>query len=514
MDTAIKLEKDEQGREKEVPWGPLYGMSRDELLVLRKTLTELLDKNWIRASSSPGGAPVLFAKKPGGGLRFCVDYRALNAITQKDRYPLPLIRETLRAMSKARWFTKVDVRAAFHRLRIKEGDEWKTAFRTRFGLFEWLVTPFGLAGAPAAFQRYINSTLDEFLDWFCSAYLDDILIYTDGSYEDHMAKVNMVLERLSAAGLKLDIKKCEFAVKQVKYLGFIITAGEGIKVDPEKVEAIRKWEAPTNVRGVRSFIGFANFYRDFIENFGDIAAPLLELTKKNTPFRWGTKEQAAFDRLKTLFITAPVLALWDNELDTVVEADCSGYAMGACLSQIDRQGRLRPVAYFSKKLSPAECNYEIHDKELLAIVRAMEEWRGELTGLVNRFTVLSDHKNLQHFMTARKLTERQVRWSQVLSQFNFQLRFRAGKKSLRPDALSRRQQDMPRGEEDERLRNRISQLLKDEWLPPNIIKHHQSQFVQEQLISAVQISSAAITHVKPPKAGPSAALGPGSCGGH
>ena len=501
VDTAINLERDEQGREKEVPWGPLYGMSRDELLVLRKTLTELLDKNWVRASSSPGGAPVLFAKKPGGGLRFCVDYRALNAITQKDRYPLPLIRETLRAMSKARWFTKVDVRAAFHRLRIKEGDEWKTAFRTRFGLFEWLVTPFGLAGAPAAFQRYINSTLDEFLDWFCSAYLDDVLIYTDGSYEDHMAKVNMVLERLGAAGLKLDIKKCEFAVKQVKYLGFIITAGEGIKVDPEKVEAIRKWEAPTNVRGVRSFIGFANFYRDFIENFGDIAAPLLELTKKNTPFRWGTKEQAAFERLKTLFITAPVLALWDNDLDTVVEADCSGYAMGACLSQIDRQGRLRPVAYFSKKLSPAECNYEIHDKELLAIVRAMEEWRGELTGLVNRFTVLSDHKNLQHFMTARKLSERQVRWSQVLSQFNFQLRFRAGKKSLRPDALSRRQQDMPRGEEDERLRNRISQLLKDEWLPPNTIKYHQSQFVQEQLISAVRISPAATTHVKPPKGG-------------
>jgi RNase H-like domain found in reverse transcriptase len=173
--------------------------------------------------------------------------------------------------------------------------------------------------------------------------------------------------------------------------------------------------------------------------------------------------------------------------------------MGACLLQIDRQGRLRPVAYFSKKLSPAECNYEIHDKELLAIVRAMEEWRGELTGLVNRFTVLSDHKNLQHFMTARKLTERQVRWSQVLSQFNFQLRFRAGKKSLRPDALSRRQQDMPRGEEDERLRNRISQLLKDEWLPPNTIKHHQSQFVQEHLINAVQISPAATTHVKPPR---------------
>ncbi|KAI0993328.1 hypothetical protein K3495_g14856, partial [Podosphaera aphanis] len=157
----IKLESN-----KEIPWGPLYGMSRDELLVLRKTLTDLLDKGYIRASSSPAGAPVLFVKKPGGGLRFCVDYRALNSISKADRYPLPLIKETLAKLSKARWFTKLDVRAAFHKLRIKEGDEWKTAFRTRFGLFEWLVMPFGLNGAPASFQRYINETLREYLDVF------------------------------------------------------------------------------------------------------------------------------------------------------------------------------------------------------------------------------------------------------------------------------------------------------------------------------------------------------------
>ena len=464
VDTKIELQKDDQGREKEVPWGPLYGMSRDELLVLRKTLTELLDKNWIRASSSPGGAPVLFVRKPGGGLRFCVDYRALNAITQRDRYPLPLIKETLRQVARATWVSKLDVCAAFHRLRIKEGDEWKTAFRTRFGAFEYLVTPFGLAGAPAAFQRWINKVLGEYLGDFCSAYMDDILIYTDGSLDEHWIKLKLVLARLEQAGLKLDLKKCEFAVKQTKYLGFVIKLGEGIQVDPEKVAAIKDWQAPTTVKGVRSFIGFANFYRDFIESFSEIAEPLLILTKKTTNFHWRKAQKEAFEKLKELFITAPILAMWHEDRLTVLEADCSGYNMGGCLSQYDAQGRLRPVAYFSKKLTPAECNYEIHDKELLAIVRGMEEWRGELIGLTQPFVVLSDHKNLQYFMTSRRLSERQVRWSQTLSQFDFRLKFRAGKNSQRPDALSRREQDMPQSGDDDRLKEREFQLLKDQWI--------------------------------------------------
>lgn len=173
------------GKEPEAPWGPLYNMSRGELLVLRKELTSLLDKGWIRVSNSPASAPILFAKKPGGGLWFCVDYRALNAITRKDRYPLPLITETLNNIGKAKWFTKLDVSAAFHKIRIASGDEWKTAFRTRFGLYEWLVTPFGLANAPSTFQRYINSVLQEHIDDFVSAYLDDVIIYTDGNLDEH-----------------------------------------------------------------------------------------------------------------------------------------------------------------------------------------------------------------------------------------------------------------------------------------------------------------------------------------
>ncbi len=218
-----------------------------ELLLLRKTLTELLGKNFIRASRSSAAAPVLFAHKPGGGARFCIDYRGINEISDKDRYPLPLIRETLRNMSTARWFTKLDVIAAFHKIRMAKGEEWKTAFRTRYGLFEWLVMPFGLSGAPASFQRYINYLLREFLDDFVSAYIDDIIIYSDGSLEDHRTKVRRVLEILADAGLQCE---SEFEVTTIKYLGFIIKAGEGITVDPEKVEAIRLWTAPKNLKGV------------------------------------------------------------------------------------------------------------------------------------------------------------------------------------------------------------------------------------------------------------------------
>ncbi|KAI0994041.1 hypothetical protein K3495_g14141 [Podosphaera aphanis] len=373
-------------------------------------------------------------------------------------------------MSKSTWITKVDVRAAFHKLRVREGDEEKTAFRTRFGSFEWLVTPFDLQVAPAAFQRYVNETLGDYLDVFCTAYLDDILIYTNESLEDHWEKVQAVFKHLNNAGLKLDPKKCEFAVKSTRYLGFVISLGEGIKVDPEKFEAIKSWSPPASVKGVRSFLGFANFYREFIPNFSKIAQPLLNLTKKDHAFVWLSEHQKSFELLKESFITAPILVLYDPDRRTVVEADCSGYVMGACLPQFDDRKILRPVAYYSRKLSPAESNYEIHDKELLAVVSALDVWRSELTGLKDPFIVLSDHKNLQYFMTSKKLSERQVRWSYMLSQFVFQLKFRAGKNCARPDALSRSEQDMPKNGDDERLKYRHMKSIKDSWVQPESLE--------------------------------------------
>lgn len=451
----------------EPSFGPLYDMSREELQVLRKELEENLGKGFIRASTSPAASPVLFVRKPGGGLRFCIDYRALNAITVKNRYPIPLIRETLDRLCRAKFYTKLDITAAFNRLRIAAGDEWKTAFRTRYGLFEYLVMPFGLTNGPASFQHYINDSLREYLDVFCTAYLDDILIYSD-TLEEHKKHVRQVLERLRKYGLQADIAKCEFHVQEVKYLGLIVGT-RGIRMDPEKISAVADWPQPKNVKDVQGFLGFANFYRRFIRDFAKKATPLTRLTKKDTPFEWDDKCVRAFEELKGAFTSAPILQHFDPDKPSTIECDSSDYVNAGCLSQPDHDGILRPVAFFSKKLTPTECNYDIYDKELMAIVRSFEEWRAELEGASDPVEVISDHKNLQYFMTTKRLSRRQARWSEFLSRFGFKLIYRPGTQGGKPDALTRRSSDLPQNEEDARCRYQQQTVLKPYNVSPGML---------------------------------------------
>lgn len=447
------------------PHGPLYGMSEDELVVLRKFLQENLDKGFIRASTSPAASPVLFAKKPGGGLRFCVDYRALNAITIKNRYPLPLIQETLSQLSQAKYFTKLDVVAAFNRIRIKEGQEWMTAFNTRYGLFESLVMPFGLSNAPATFQARINEVLRPFLDRFCTAYIDDILIYSN-DLASHRLHVKSVLCALEAAGLQLDVKKCEFETTEVKYLGMILST-TGVRMDPAKVDCLVNWEAPANVKDIQAFLGFSNFYRRFINGFSRIVRPLVALTRKLAKWNWTESCQKAFDTLKNSFISAPILKHFDPTKEVFVECDASDFVSSGILSQEDDQGVLHPVAFMSKKYDPAECNYEIYDKELLAIVRCFECWRPELQGAHYPITVITDHANLRYFMTTKQLSRRQVRWSEFLSQFQFAIKSVPGKENGKPDALTRRSQDLPQNETDPRIQYQRQTLFKPQNIDPS-----------------------------------------------
>ena len=438
--------------------GPLYKMSAPELLVLQKYLKENLAKGFIRASSSPCSSPVLFARKPSGGLRFCVDYRALNAITVKNRYPIPLIQETLDRLAKAVIFSKFDIVAAFNKLRMQKGQEWMTAFKTRYGLFEYDVLPFGLSGGPGSFQHYINDVLREYLDAFCTAYIDDILIYSK-SRKEHSIHVRKVLTALREAGLQLDIEKCEFFVTETTYLGLIIS-NKGIRMDPRKVQTIKDWITPKNVKDIQAYVGFANFYRRFVKNFSAIAAPLIKLTRKSVIFSWNQECETAFQRLKDAFMSDLVLMHFDPEKKIVVEVDASDWVVGGVLSQHDDEGILRPVAFFSKKHSPAEVNYEIYDKELMAIVRAFEEWRAELEGAAFPIQVISDHKNLEYFMTTKQLSRRQARWSEYLSRFDFQIVYRPGKSGGKPDALTRRSQDLPEGGDDPRVKIQHQTVLK------------------------------------------------------
>lgn len=417
------------------PHGPIYSLSENELASLRSYIDENLAKGFIRSSSSPAGAPILFVKKKDGSLRLCVDYRGLNNLTIKNRYALPLISELLDRVRSAKYFTKLDLRGAYNLVRIAKGEEWKTAFRTRYGHFEYLVMPFGLTNAPASFQSLINNVLREHLDRFVIVYLDDILVYSD-TLEDHIDHVSKVLELLEKHKLFVKGEKCVFHANKVEFLGYEIST-QGIYMDSSKVASLRSWPAPTNITELQSFLGFANYYRRFVLNYSKVAFALTSLLRKEVKWDWTSQCQEAFDTLKEKFLSAPILRHFDPSLPSTIETDASDFSYGAVLSQRDSSGSLRPVAFFSKKMSSAEMNYPIYDKELLAIVACFKEWRVYLEGALHQITVLTDHKNLEYFTTTKTLNRRQARWSEFLSSFDFKIVYTSGVSNRKADMLSR-----------------------------------------------------------------------------
>lgn len=417
------------------PFGPIYSLSEAEQKALKDYLEDNLAKGFIAPSESPAASPILFVKKKDGSLRLCVDYRRLNNITIKNRYPLPLISDLLDRLRHARYFTKIDLRGAYNLLRIAEGDEWKTAFRTRYGLFEYKVMPFGLTNAPASFQHLMNHNFRDMLDVFAIIYLDDILIYSK-TLEEHEEQVKKVLQRLREINLFAKGEKCEFHREEVEFLGFIINH-DGIVMDPKKVQTVLDWPTPKKVKDVQAFLGFANFYRRFIRDFAKQSAPLTRLTRKDTSFVWSEECQLAFDSLKAAFTSADLLRYFDPAKPIIIETDASDFAIAAILSQ-PSEDTLHPVAFYSRKMDPAELNYEIHDKEMLAIVAAFKEWRHYLEGAQHTITVMTDHRSLEYFTTSKKLNQRQARWSLFLTAFDFKITYRPGKQGAKPDALTRR----------------------------------------------------------------------------
>ncbi|KAJ9560649.1 hypothetical protein OSB04_005809 [Centaurea solstitialis] len=406
-----------------------YRLAPPEMMELSKQLGELLDKGFIRPSTSPWGAPILFVKKKDGSMRMCIDYRELNKLTVKNRYPLPRIDDLFDQLQGAAWFSKIDLRSGYHQLKVREEDVHKTAFRTRYGHFEFVVMPFGLTNAPAAFMDLMNRVCRPMLDRSVIVFIDDILIYSR-SKEEHVEHLREVLEVLRKEKLYAKFSKCDFWLQEVQFLGHLVNR-EGVKVDPAKVEAVMKWETPKTPTEIRSFLGLAGYYRRFIQDFSKIAVPLTKLTRKNERFVWGAEQEAAFDTLRRKLCEAPVLTLPEGVEDLTVYCDASYHGLGCVLMQ-----RGKVIAYASRQLKAHEANYPTHDLELAAVVFALKLWRHYLYGV--RCTIYTDHKSLHYFMDQRNLNMRQRRWLEVIKDYDCEILYHPGKANVVADALSRK----------------------------------------------------------------------------
>ena len=418
-----------------------------EYEAVKAHINQLLESQVIRESSSPYASPIVLVRKKDGSLRLCIDYRLLNSKTRKDAFPLPRIEETLDALSGAVWFSTLDLASGYNQVPVTEADKPKTAFCTPFGLFEFNRMPFGLCNAPSTFQRLMQRMFGDQQGQSLLLYLDDIVVFSS-SVEQHLQRLELVLGRLKTEGLKARLEKCSFFQREVGYLGHVIS-GQGVSTDPKKIEAVAQWKRPQNTSELRSFLGFASYYRRFVEGFAKLAGPLHQLvaelagkkskrgSEKNLEAAWTPQCEQAFQALKEKLVSAPVLAYADFSKPFILEVDASYSGLGAVLSQETDSG-VRPVAYASRGLRPTERNmatYSSMKLEFLALKWAMsEKFREYLLG--HKCTVYTDNNPLSHLQTA-KLGATEHRWAAQLAAFDFEIRYRSGRSNRNADALSR-----------------------------------------------------------------------------
>ncbi|WVY93439.1 hypothetical protein V8G54_032527 [Vigna mungo] len=404
-----------------------YRYPHSQKCELEKQVKELLDKAMIQPSRSPFSSPVLLVRKKDGSWRCCIDYRALNVVTVRDRFPMPTIDELLDELSGATWFSKLDLRQGFHQILMHPDDIAKTAFRTHQGHYEYRVMPFGLCNAPSTFQATMNNLLGAFLRRFVVVFFDDILVYSS-SLSRHVSHLEQVFQCLLENKFYLKLSKCLFAQKQLEYLGHIISAA-GVQPDPSKIQAVLAWPPPSNVKTLWGFLGLTGFYRKFVKGYATIASPLTSLLRKDA-FDWTSEAQHAFDDLKAAMTRAPVLALPDFSVPFIVDTDASGTAMGAVLMQ-----RNQPIAFFSKPFSPKLLHSSTYVRELHAITSAVKKWRQYLLGYP--FVINTDHKSLKEILSQVIQTPEQQYYLSKLLGYEYTIQYKPGSHNVVADGLSR-----------------------------------------------------------------------------
>jgi hypothetical protein len=436
----------------------IYPMTRVEDEALDVFIDEQLEKGYICPSKSQYASSFFFIKKKDGKLRPVQDYRKVNAWMVRNQYPLPLIGDLIRDLGGAVVFTKFDIRQGYNNIRIKEGDKHKAAFKTRRGLFEPTVMYFGLCNSPATFQVFMNNIYrptiakHDLRGTAIRIYMDDITIATkvslspSQSHAAHVAAVSDVLQVALDHDLYFKLEKCVFHAPSIDYLGVILEKGV-TRMDPVKISGIKDWPTPKTVKDVRSFLSFCNFYCPFIRGFATVACPLNELTGKDAPWAWDTRQQQVFATLKHRVTSEPILAqpVLNDQFD--LEVDTSGFTVGVVLLQKKEDGKRHPVGYYSATLNEAEHNYDIYNLELLAIVKALCNWRPLLVGSPHDIRIFSDHMNLQYWHDPQKISRRVAREFLELQEFPIKIHHIKGKTNGRANTLSRRP-DYDQGEHD------------------------------------------------------------------
>ena len=408
---------------------------------LRAATEEMLSKGLVRPSTSEWVSQPVMVKKYRDGVelkekRPCWDYRRVNDLIKGDAFPLPLPENMFDALQGSRVFSKLDLTKGFWQIPLEEGGKPILAMSTPLGLLEPNFMPFGMKNAPAIFQREMQRVVQAQLGKAVLVFIDDILIYTETA-EEHEEVVRWLLKRLCEEGYYANPDKCEFFMSEVSFLGHIINA-DGIQVQQHKVKSVTEWPVPKTRTQVKAFLGLTGYYRKFVQGYSRVALPLTEVTRNTPRFEWGPEQQRAFDQLKQLLTSAPVLAHPDPSRQYQLNTDASGFAIAAVLSQQQSDGTIRPVAYYSRKMNAAEKNYDVHDKELLAIVMAVKHWRCYLEGSPHPTKVLTDHKGLQWLSSKAELTGRQARWVELLSDVEYVVSYIPGPQNAAADALSRR----------------------------------------------------------------------------